>query len=196
MKLLLDIPEIKNAGDIFNKIFTPDSSFPESFTKNIESKGILFPLESILNYGIYKTLKKTAIKFNDSKCYAILFNQPQEQSGTISWLLDFENDTYFQINENLNAMDVAIFSTKGDWGIIHYDTGISLIGGGAEFVKVFYSNLSLNQNDNKYIQEFLHHYKNNVAPLIDNNYKGLYAFLSHLYSEDVSKFLIKKYIIE
>lgn len=138
-----DLEQLKSA---FYKVFLSTDPFGEMFQESIKSRLILCPIDGYyLEENQFSALQKVAKALDDDKFYV-----SEVEAGERSFESIQESDKYLtrhwecdiplSFKQYLDIpiiLENAIFSVKGNWGILISHEEHAVIGGSIYFIKLF-----------------------------------------------------------
>jgi hypothetical protein len=153
------------------------------FTSQIERRDFLYPVPYVFNKILFSALEMAAATSGDTMF--LLSNLDNVVDENPDWIISLNYQNYLEFQKISYVSENAIYSPKGEWGIVFYDDGRAVIGGSNNFIESFFNFLPLETKGN-FVSSFLHDYK--------KEQKACLEFLSYLYGLEQALSLMDTYI--
>ena len=148
MKILNGADKTNSAQAAFKQVFKSNNPFNEMFTENISDKLLICPTEGyFLSKMQFESLLKTIIDVGDTVAYVSITETETMFSGDSD---NWQMDTSLTYEEYSNAeiyLENAIYSSKGDWGILISHEDHAAVGGNSQFINTFKSHYQSWESD-------------------------------------------------
>ncbi len=158
----LQIKQLKDMEVAFSKVFKAKDPFEDAFNNNIKSKLLIFPTTGYyLTQKQYASLTNLLISFEENSFYisevegnCFSLDQDPTSYKHVHWKMnsDCKYDEYLKIPL---ALENAIYSVNGRWGMIVSHEDHAIFGGDRAFIQKFKELYTDWEDDqNKFIQKW------------------------------------------
>lgn len=147
MKRKAKTAELPKLEISFNKTFMSKDPFENAFTETIEKKILLFPTEGYhLTEDQYQALMTAVKSINETEfvlseiegdCFTHSSDDGMYKHG--HWIVD-TNTSYDEYQSLTLPLESAIYSRKGNWGIMISHEEHAILGGNNIFIREFKEN--------------------------------------------------------
>lgn len=137
-----EIIDPTDTSKIYDRVFTARESFDIYFVPQIKKRGILSPTAPTLDNRYSQAFLKAAISTGDDAFFVSLTERPE--TTICDWLVSLDSNSvaeFIERQELYYALEHAIYSSNGKWGIRFTSDFYALIGGPESFISTFYSEI-------------------------------------------------------